>query len=115
MKILIADASIHLDLLTPTSYTSAVSPTDLRCLASQLLISGDESSAHTPTERLVSTDVFDRDGTVIVMNKTDLLSHESVEMFKATVEEVPVCWLSCKTGNGVDKFMDTMKKVLEQM
>lgn len=60
------------------------------------------------------TEVFDRDSTIIVMNKTDLLPPKVVER-NVEVENVPVCWISCKTGEGVDTFMDTMKKLLEQM
>ena len=69
----------------------------------------------TPGESSITTDVFDRESTVIVMNKTDLLQPEAVERHRDVVDGVPVCWMSCKTGKGLDEFMDTMKKVLEQM
>ena len=111
MKILIADSSLHVDSLDTNS--------DLQSFSKQLLRHGDDNN-DSKTQSFselgaTATDVFDRDSTIVVMNKTDLLPPESTDRRAAEIENVPVCWLSCKTGEGVEDFMDSMKQLLETM
>ena len=105
MKILIADSNLHLDCLVDTN-------SDLQSLSKQLL--SREDSLKTQGLAELSTDVFDKDSTIIVMNKTDLLPHELTGR-RMEIENVPICWISCKTRTGVDVFMDRMKQLLEKM
>ena len=109
MKILIADSSLHADSLNTNS--------DLQSFSKQLLRHRDDNnnSRTQSFSELGATDVFDRDSTIIAMNKTDLLPPESTDKRAAEVESVPVCWLSCKTGEGVEDFMDSLKQLLETM
>ena len=111
LKVLIADSSLHPNFLVhPTD-----SPTDysnLQSLSKRLLCHGDGSNTQGLSD--LAAKVFDRDGTIIVMNKTDLLPPELTDRHME-VEKVPICWMSCKTGNGVNEFMDRMKQLLEQM
>ena len=62
----------------------------------------------------LAAEVFDKDSTIIVMNKTDLLPPELTKRH-ADIDSAPVCWISCKTGDGVSDFMNSMKLLLEQM
>ena len=109
MKILIADSSLHADSLNMNS--------DLQSFSKQLLRHGDDNNNLRTQSflELGATDVFDSDSTIVVMNKTDLLPPGSTDRRAAEVESVPVCWLSCKTGEGVEDFMDSMKRLLETM
>ena len=116
LKILIADASLHADYLLPRPAANKASPlnySNLQSISKQLLC--DEYRLSTRGLTGLDTEVFDRDGTIIVMNKTDLLTSEMTERHTTEIDGVPVCWISCKTGNGVDDFMDSLKKLLEQM
>jgi 50S ribosomal subunit-associated GTPase HflX len=106
LKILIADSSLHVDSLDANS--------DLQSFSRQLLSHRDDNSRTRNFSELGATDVFDRDSTIVVMNKTDLLPSESTDR-RAELENVPICWMSCKTGDGVDTFMDSMKRLLETM
>ncbi len=101
MKILIADSSLHIDCLDTNS--------DLQLLSKQLLSHKDGSRVQG-----FATDVFDRDSTIVVMNKIDLLPPKLMDRL-TEIEGVPLCWISCKTGNGVEAFMDSMKQLLEKM
>ena len=105
MKILIADSSLHVDFLGTNS--------DLLSSSKQLLSHKDNSKMQGFSE--LATDVFDEDSTIIVMNKTDLLPPELLTDRRAEIESVPLCWISCKTGDGVEAFMDSMKQLLEKM
>ena len=108
LKILIADSSLHSDIL----YHPPTKSADLQSLSKILLGQGTGASSLGLTEQ--ATDVFDRDSTIIVMNKTDLLEVESMQRH-TELDGVPVCWISCKTGDGVETFMDTMKLLLQKL
>ena len=105
MKILIADSSLHIDSLGMNS--------DLQSFSKQLLSHKDNSRTQGFSE--LATDAFDEDSTIIVMNKADLLPPELLTDRQAEIESVPLCWISCKTGDGVESFMDRMKQLLEKM
>lgn len=105
LKILIADSSLHVDCLGTNS--------DLQSFSKQLLSHKDNSRLQGFSE--LATDMFDKDSTIIVMNKTDLLPPELLTDRQAVIESMPLCWISCKTGDGVEAFMDSMKLLLEKM
>ena len=107
LKILIADSSLHVGSLDANS--------DLQSFSRQLLNHKDNKSSRPQgLSELKATDVFDREGTIVVMNKTDLLPPGLTDR-RAEIENVPLCWISCKTGDGVEAFMDRMKQLLEKM
>lgn len=109
LKILIADSSLHVDSLDTNS--------DLQSFSKQLLSHCDSTSRTTQglLELKAKMDVFDKDSTIIVMNKTDLLPLGLTERRAEMIDGVPLCWVSCKTGDGVDDFMSSMKQLLEKM
>ena len=73
-----------------------------------------------------ATDVFTPDDTLVVLNKVDLIS--SSEHARGTIPEgneelwrqckevgTAVCYMSCKTGEGVDNFMTSLGEMLKNM
>lgn len=62
--------------------------------------------------------LFSSEDTLVVLNKTDLLSEDTQQwQVDPSVggSRLKVCWLSCKTGQGVEKFMQEMRCILERM
>jgi tRNA modification GTPase len=58
--------------------------------------------------------------TLVVMNKTDLLGEEQRcllerRLSSETDERLELCWLSCRTGDGVDQFMESFTSHLERL
>ena len=64
-----------------------------------------------------ATSVFNVDDTIVVFNKIDLLSEEYMSDIKMDCEKVgmKICWVSCKTSDGVETFMHQMKDMLRDM
>lgn len=110
LKILIADSSLHVKKLNNTSWQSLPVPD----IAKEFLGLNTDAESDWVYK---ATRVFNPGDTIIVLNKTDLLlSCETTSAdSKCISEEVPVCWISCKTGEGIDQFMEQLKSLLEAM
>lgn len=79
-----------------------------------------EFSCNSSQERSLldsATSVFGMEDTLVVLNKTDLLSsHEGKELEAFSREDgLKVCYLSCKTNDGMDAFMQQLKDMLKDM
>ena len=62
--------------------------------------------------------VFNMEDTLVVLNKTDLLPPDLLREWRTSCEErgeMKLCWLSCKTEDGVKEFMLQLRHTLEQM
>ena len=72
--------------------------------------------AHVPlcsSDQVRPQDVVRWEATLFVMNKIDLLpSPDTCPVRHSTPN---VCWLSCKTGRGVDEFMAALKERAAEM
>lgn len=89
-------------------------------IAQQLLRLHTPSTASNNDCVYNATGVFSPSDTIVVMNKIDLLSLSGEDPSTTDCRHVthvaggtPFCWISCKTGEGVQQFMEQFKDVLE--
>ena len=64
-------------------------------------------------DRVESQEVMRSEDTLFVLNKIDLLPRP--DTCPARHSAPNVCWLSCKTGLGVDEFMATLQEKAAEM
>ncbi len=105
LKILIADSSLlSSQLINDHLCNPDTTPSDL----AQLFL-----HPHNPAEN-----VFNDHDTIVVLNKADLLSDGDVKQWHASISEeskIKLCWMSCKTEEGVEGFLQQLKSILEKM
>ena len=120
MKILIADSSL---LSTEFITDQLIYPHTLTSdLVRVLLTTGDGDHTHLSQSAGDSdgtSSVFNMEDTLVVLNKTDLLPPNLLREWRTSCEEgggeMKLCWLSCKTEDGVKEFMLQLRDTLEQM
>ncbi len=59
--------------------------------------------------------IFNDDDTLVVLNKTDLVSHDLGNVCSSSGGGLKLCPLSCKTEEGVEEFLQQLKNILEKM
>ena len=105
LKILIADSSLLSSrVINDHLCNPDTTPSDL----AQLFL-----HPHNPAEN-----VFNNHDTIVVLNKADLLSEGIVKQWQASISgesRIKMCWLSCKTEEGVEGFLQQLKSILEKM
>lgn len=120
LKILIADSSLLVGAVRSLQHFTPSLP----AMADRFLELDDVSAQtlhHNWSEG--ATGVFTPQDTLVVLNKTDLLdSSEGREPFgmereflQTMCEGADVCAMSCKTGEGVERFMGHFEKMLRIM
>lgn len=99
LKILIADSSLLSLSFVRDSIHTQTTPTEL--------------ARHLLHPHSLGEAVFNEDDTIVVLNKTDLLSHDLGLQYSGN--GLKVCPLSCKTEEGVGGFLGQLKSILEKM
>lgn len=117
LKILIADLSLLSETITPSFLLNPkFTPSDLAktFLSSNLEVYPSSSSSNLTDS---ATSVFSEDNTIVVFNKMDLLSEEYMRELKTFCDNhrMKICWMSCKTSDGIEIFMHQMKDMLKDM
>ena len=122
LKILIADSSLFAESLIYINTTSLWQNKTLPDISKQLLELLASNTATTSEWIDKAVGVFMPSDTIVVMNKVDLLPSLRDELNAAVygnkthvADEIPICWMSCKTGEGVEQFMQQFKSLLEIM
>ena len=119
LKILIADSSLFAESLNTTSLWQNKTLPDISKQLLELLASNTATTSEWIDK---AVGVFMPSDTIVVMNKVDLLPSLREELNAGVygnkthvADEIPICWMSCKTGEGVEQFMQQFKSLLETM
>jgi GTPase involved in cell partitioning and DNA repair len=106
LKVLVGDVTLLTDMMDITVNTPS-----LPSLANHLL------RLVNSTDRYEGT--FTPSNTLVVLNKTDLMDEEKRqqvwEIFQSRCGGAGVCAMSCKTGDGVEVFMEHLEGMLRIM
>lgn len=112
LKILIADCSLLTELIA--GQTKLALPQLARLLLQ------DSTADHGDGWLEGAANVLTPEDTIVVFNKTDLLATDLPRVSPvlggregASSSSSSVCWLSCRTEEGMDGFMQTLKRHLE--
>lgn len=120
MKILIADVSAISDL-EASVYRHVLR--SLPDMAKHLLFLSfqRDSSEDSDNWSNEATEIFRPNNTIVVMNKVDLVNPSDSlpplagEIMQTHHEGAEICYMSCKTREGVDHFMKELKGMLKKM